>query len=82
MGWEYADKASMQNPSGGGTTESIADYEELANLLNERMLGRKGGQNQRLAIMLGMLTKDKNHPLQAPFYYFVFCFFIKAKFTK
>ena len=29
------------------------------------MLNRKGGSNQRLAIMLGILTKDKNHPIQA-----------------
>ena len=36
---------------------------ELANLLNERMLKRQGGQNQRLAIMLGWLTKDKNRPI-------------------
>lgn len=46
---------------GGGTTESIAESEELANLLNQRMVNREGGNNQRLAIMLGMLTKSKKH---------------------
>lgn len=39
--------------------------EQLANVLNDRMKNRKGGNNQRLAIMLGMLTKDKNEPIKA-----------------
>ena len=34
-------------------------------MLNERMLNKTGGNNQRLAIMLGMLTKDKKHPIKA-----------------
>jgi len=34
-------------------------------LLNRRMVNREGGNNQRLAIMLGMLTKDKRHPIKA-----------------
>lgn len=42
------------------TTESS---EELANMLNERMLKKQGGQNQRLAIMLGWLTNIKNRPV-------------------
>lgn len=46
-------------------TGSIVDSEELANLLNERMINKKGGSNQRLAIMLGMLTNDKDHPIKA-----------------
>ena len=29
------------------------------------MMNREGGNNQRLAIMLGMLTKDKDHPIKA-----------------
>lgn len=29
------------------------------------MINKKGGANQRLAIMLGMLTRDKEHPVQA-----------------
>jgi 3'-phosphoadenosine 5'-phosphosulfate sulfotransferase (PAPS reductase)/FAD synthetase len=29
------------------------------------MVNRKGGQNQRLAIMLGLLTKDAKHPIKA-----------------
>lgn len=39
--------------------------ELLANILNQRMVNKSGGSNQRLAIMLGMLTKDKDHPIQA-----------------
>lgn len=39
--------------------------EELAELLNRRMKNREGGSNQRLAIMLGMLTDDKDNPVQA-----------------
>ena len=34
-------------------------------MLNERMLKRQGGNNQRLAIMLGLLTKDKKNPIKA-----------------
>ena len=34
----------------------MTGYVELANILNYRMKNRKGGSNQRLAIMLGMLT--------------------------
>lgn len=41
------------------------ELEELAELLDDRLKGRKGGQNQRLAMMLGMLTKDKEHRVQA-----------------
>ena len=55
---ERADQSSMLNRSRGGTTESIADYEELASLLNERKKRRKGGNNLRLAILLGMYAKD------------------------
>lgn len=44
---------------GGGTTTSSVNYAELANILNERMQTRAGGSNQRLAIMLGMLTKNQ-----------------------
>jgi 3'-phosphoadenosine 5'-phosphosulfate sulfotransferase (PAPS reductase)/FAD synthetase len=39
--------------------------EELAELLNRRMKNKEGGSNQRLAIMLGMLTDDKDNPVQA-----------------
>ena len=39
-------------------TQSIVDYEELASLLNERKSNRMGGNNRRLAIMLGLLTKN------------------------
>lgn len=38
---------------------------ELANMLNERMVNKQGGNNQRLAIMLGWLAKDKNEPIKA-----------------
>lgn len=40
------------------------EMEELANLLNKRMKDKTGGANQRLAIMLGMLTRDKENPIQ------------------
>lgn len=43
----------------GGTTTSIVNSEELASILNDRMLNRRGGNNQRLAQMLGMLTNGK-----------------------
>ena len=46
-------------------TQSIVNYEELANILNDRMVNKKGGANRRLAIMLGWLTKDKEQPIQA-----------------
>ena len=39
-------------------TQSIEDYTELANLLNERKQNRTGGNNQRLAIMLGMFAEN------------------------
>ena len=48
-----------------GTTTRGIRTEELAKILNDRMVNRKGGSNQRLAIMLGMLTNDKTHPIKA-----------------
>ena len=54
----------MLEPTRGGTIQSIAESEELASLLNQRMKDRQGGQNQRLAIMLGMFTKNKDNPIQ------------------
>lgn len=45
--------------------KSIEDRERIATLLNDRMLSKSGGSNQRLAIMLGMLTRDKEHPIKA-----------------
>ena len=45
-------------PSRGGMTQSIEDYKELASLLNERKKNRSGGNNQRLAIMLGMFAEN------------------------
>ena len=48
----------------GGTITNIAKSKELANILNERMVAKTGGQNQRLALLLGMLTRDKEHPIQ------------------
>ena len=39
------------------------EYAELESILNQRMLKRAGGQNQRLAMMLGWLTKNKNQPV-------------------
>ena len=60
---EQAQRAII--PSRGGMTQSIADYAELANLLNDKMKNRKGGNNQRLGIMLGMFTNDKENPIKA-----------------
>ena len=47
-------------------TQSIEDYEGLASLLNDRMKNRSGGNNQRLAIMLGMYAKDKTIRAKVP----------------
>ena len=60
---EQLDRTSIRK-SGGGTITNIVDSEELATILNQRMLNRDGGNNQRLAIMLGWLTRDANHPIQ------------------
>lgn len=48
----------------GGTTTSIENSEELANILNDRMKNRRGGNNQRLAQMLGWFTNDKENPIK------------------
>lgn len=61
-----ADVEALKNPSGGATTASIENSEELANLLNQRMRQRQGGNNQRLAQMLGMLTKDQKIKANIP----------------
>lgn len=45
--------------------ESLEQSEELAEILNQRMLNRSGGSNQRLAIMLGMYTRDPKNPIKA-----------------
>ena len=55
----------VESYEGGGTIGSIAESEELANFLNSRMKLKAGGSNQRLAIMLGMLTTDKKNPIKA-----------------
>ena len=46
-----------------GTSEDLS--EQLADLLNERMLNHSGGRNKNLATMLGWITKDKDHPIKA-----------------
>lgn len=43
----------------------LNDYENLARIMNERMVNKQGGSNQRLALVLGMLTRDKDHPIEA-----------------
>lgn len=48
-----------------GGIESIRNSEELASILNRKMVNKEDGNNQRLAIVLGMLTKDKNEPIKA-----------------
>lgn len=45
---------------------TIENSEELANILDQRMKNREGGSNQRLAIMLGMLTKDQRIKANIP----------------
>lgn len=50
---------------GGGTTTSIENSEELASILNERMVNRRGGNNQRLANLLGWRTKSPTEPIKA-----------------
>lgn len=60
-----ADIISMSQPTRGGMITNIVNSAELASILNERMKKKAGGSNQRLAIMLGMLTKDKENPIQA-----------------
>ena len=62
---ERANTQSLLRLSRGGQTTSTENLQELANILNDRMVNKKGGANQRLAIMLGMLTRDKEHPVQA-----------------
>lgn len=49
----------------GGTITSIENSEELASILNERMKNKLGGNNLRLAIVLGMLTRNRINPIQA-----------------
>ena len=59
-------QTDRQTDSGiSGTTRNIVSYADLASILNDRMKRKTGGANQRLAIMLGMLTRDKAHPVQA-----------------
>lgn len=62
---EYTEQESMRNPSRGATITSLENSEELASMLNDRMKNRKGGSNQRLAIMMGWLTRDKENPIMA-----------------
>lgn len=62
---EQCDNQAIKNMSRGGTITSIVNSEELANILNRRMKNREGGCNQRLAIMLGMLTNDKENRVKA-----------------
>jgi 3'-phosphoadenosine 5'-phosphosulfate sulfotransferase (PAPS reductase)/FAD synthetase len=48
------------------TDTSTINYVELASILNQRMANKSGGNNQRLAIMLGMLTKDQEIKANIP----------------
>ena len=47
-----------------GTEENNKDLEELAAILNEKMLGKQGGADQRLAQILGIFSKDKENPIK------------------
>ena len=62
---EQIDNVAIKNPTRGGTTENIEECEELANFLNKKMKNKEGGNNRRLAIMLGMLSKNKDNPIKA-----------------
>ena len=69
---ELTEYKHIESTRGGITTstttsviESLEQSEELAEILNQRMLNRSGGNNQRLAIMLGMLTRDPKNPIKA-----------------
>lgn len=42
----------------------VNDMDGLARLLSERMRNKSGGQNQRLAIVLGLFTTDKDDPIK------------------
>ncbi len=41
------------------------ELEDLADMLNSRMLHKEGGSNQRLAQLLGIFTNDSSHPINA-----------------
>ena len=56
---------AIKQGSRGGTTTSIENSVELASILNERMVNRKGGANQRLANLLGWRTKSQTEPIKA-----------------
>jgi len=45
--------------------ELLNDREKLAEMLNERMVNRRGGSNQRLACLLGMRTRSNEIPVKA-----------------
>ena len=57
---------SLKTMTRGGPTTSSVNYVALANILNDRMKNRRGGANQRLAIMLGMLTTDQKIKANIP----------------
>lgn len=69
---QYLTKLLAENPNFDRQTDScrmrtsIANSEELANILNRKMKNREGGQNQRLAQMLGMLTLDQTIKANIP----------------
>lgn len=46
-------------------TQSIENSTELANMLNERMVNRQGGNNLRVARLMGWYTKDPKNPIKA-----------------
>ena len=57
---------AIKQGSRGGTTTSIENSEELASILNDRLINKKGGNNQRLAIMLGWYTNKKTIAVNIP----------------
>ena len=66
---KYLNKLSVEEADQIFTTnvynQKEIDYIKLSELLNYRMLNHIGGENKRLAVILGMFTNDKEHPIKA-----------------
>lgn len=60
---EQCNSAALSKISPGGYDNKWRKINGLGEYLNKKMVNREGGANQRLAILTGMLTKDKNHPV-------------------
>lgn len=63
---EYLESVLCEIGIDSWTVAEVENSEKVANILNERMRNKTGGNNQRLAIMLGMLTKDQTIKANMP----------------